>query len=171
MAEEILDIVNDQDEVIGQIPRSEMQRLVDEKLGFLRAVDLFIINSQGQLWIPTRTAHKVIAPNGLDYSAGGHVSSGDTYDSTVIKETEEELNFTPDPERIEFIMKFSPSSAPYFRAVYFYKTDDTPQFNPEDFVSAEWLAPDELLAKLDSGVPAKSSIKETVEALLAQGKI
>jgi 8-oxo-dGTP pyrophosphatase MutT (NUDIX family) len=129
------------------------------------------VNSQGHLWVPTRTAHKTIAPNGLDYSAGGHVTSGDDYEFTAIKETEEELNFTPDPDRLEFITKFPPDSLPYFRAVYLYRSDDTPSFNPDDFVSAEWLTPHELLAKLNAGAPAKDSIKETVEALLAQGKL
>jgi 8-oxo-dGTP pyrophosphatase MutT (NUDIX family) len=129
------------------------------------------VNSQGHLWVPTRTAHKTIAPNGLDYSAGGHVSAGDGYDFTAIKETEEELNFTPDPKKLEYISTFPPGSAPYFRAVYLYRSDETPNYNPDDYVSAEWMTPQDLLAKLATGVPAKDSIKETVESLLAEGKL
>ena len=145
--------------------------LVLEKLGYIRATDMFIRNSHGEVWIPKRTAHKTIAPNGLDYSCGGHVSSGDGYDDTMVREMEEELNFTPDPARLRFIAKMPPTSTPYFRAIYIYDSDETPQFNPDDFVSAEWMAPKELLELLASGVAAKGSIKETVEFLIAKGEL
>ena len=160
--EEILDLVDSEDKVIGQIKRSESDRLVREKLGYIRAVDMFIKNSKGQLWVPTRTPHKKIAPNGLDYSCGGHVSAGDGYDDTILREVEEELNFTPDPQKLHYVIKMPPAATPYFRAIYIYESNDTPNYNPDDFTSSEWIDPDELLTKLESGVPAKLSIKETI---------
>lgn len=169
MEEEILDLVNDKDEVIGTIPRRESSRIVSENLGYIRATDMFIRNSQGKIWFPKRTAHKTIAPNGLDYSCGGHVSSGDDYDETMVRELEEELNFTPDPNKLRFIAKLAPTTTPYFRAIYVYESDETPEFNPNDFVSAEWMKPSELLDLLATGVPAKGSIKETVEYLISKG--
>jgi len=172
MEEEILDLVNDKDEIIGKIKRSEADRLrPEELLGFIRATDMFMRNSEGKLWIPRRTPHKTIAPNGLDYSCGGHVSSGEDYDTTMTREIQEELNFTPDPNKLHYVTKMSPGVSPYFRAIYVYDSDETPNYNPEDFVSGEWLTPDELLNKLDEGVPAKSSIKETVLKLLELGNI
>ena len=171
MDEEILDLVNDKDEIIGKIKRSEVGRLVPEKLGYIRASDMFIKNSEGKLWIPKRTPDKTIAPNGLDYSCGGHVSAGDDYDTTITKEVEEELNFSLDPSKLHFVTKFVPASTPYFRAVYIYDSNETPAFNPNDFVSAEWMFPTDLLAKIDAGVPAKTSIRETVLKLLELGKI
>jgi len=76
MNEEILDIVDINEKIIGQIARKDSQRVVAEKLGFIRVADLFLLNSAGEIWIPTRTADKVIAPNGYDFSVGGHVESG-----------------------------------------------------------------------------------------------
>lgn len=169
--DEILDLVNDKDEVIGTIPRRESSRIVSEKLGFIRATDMFIRNSEGKIWVPKRTAHKTIAPNGLDYSCGGHVSSGDDYDETMVREIQEELNFTPNPKKLHYIGKMSPTSTPYFRAIYVYESDETPEFNPADFVSAEWMKPSELLSLLESGVPAKGSIKETIEYLISKGEL
>ncbi len=160
--EELLDLVDSEDGVIGQIKRSESHLLVDNKLGYIRASDMFIRNSRGQLWIPKRTADKKIAPNGLDYSCGGHVSAGDDYNETMVREIEEELNFTPDAKKLHFITKMPPGSSPYFRAIYIYASDTEPDYNRQDFVSAEWLTPDELLAKIENGVAAKTSIKETV---------
>lgn len=169
--DELLDIVNADDQVIGTIMRSEYHRLIDEKLGYIRAIDMFIINDKGQLWIPKRPPHKKIAPNGLDYSCGGHVSSGETYLQSALREIEEELNLSLTEEDLEFVQKFPPNDVFYIRAVYLYRSNQTPKYNPADFVSAEWMSPQDLLAKLDAGTPAKSSIHETVTALLANGHL
>jgi isopentenyl-diphosphate delta-isomerase len=168
---EILDLVDDEDRVIGRIKRSDSRKLVSERLGYIRATDMFIRNSVGKLWLPMRTPHKTIAPNGLDYSCGGHVSSGDDYDSTIEREIEEELKFTPNPQKLHFILKMPPLTTPYFRAIYIYESDDTPDYNLDDFVGGEWMTPKELLDKLESGAPAKSSIKETVLKLIELKKI
>lgn len=165
MEDELLDLVDDNDRVIGTILRSESNRLAQDGRGYIRAVDMFIQNDAGKLWIPIRTLHKRIAPGGLDFSMGGHVESGETYDETIIRETQEELNLTLNPNKLTLIKKFAPAETPYFRQVYLYRTNDTPMFNPDDFMSAEWLTPEELAAKLDAGAPAKSSIRPTVAEL------
>lgn len=79
MEDELLDLVNAHDEVIGTINRKEYDQMLQSNSGYIRASELFIINSKGRLWIPVRTAEKKIAPNGYDYSAAGHVGAGDTY--------------------------------------------------------------------------------------------
>lgn len=165
LEDELLDLVDDKDQVIGTILRSEYQNMVDQKLGYIRAVDMFIVNSEGKLWIPKRTANKRIAPNGLDYSVGGHVDSGETYMQALVRETEEELNIKLNPAHLELVKKFAPASTAYFRSVYLYKSDEMPNFNPNDFVSAEWMTPSELLQKLAAGTTAKESIRETVVAI------
>jgi isopentenyldiphosphate isomerase len=53
----------------------------------------------------------------------------------------------------------------YIRSIYLLRTDETPQFNPDDFVSAEWLSPDELIANIDNGHPTKSNLRDTVITL------
>lgn len=166
MNDELLDLVDGNDAVIGTIWRSEYQKMVDCKLGYIRAVEMFIVNSKGQLWIPKRTADKKIAPNGLDYSMGGHVSTGETYIESALREIQEELNLDLKEKDLEFIEKFAPLDLPYFRTLYTYKSDAAPSYNPNDFVSAEWLTPQELIAKLDAGVPAKTNMRETVSVLL-----
>lgn len=164
--DELLDLVNKNDEIIGTIWRSEYNRLEAEDLGYIRAVEMFLINSKNELWIPKRTPHKRIAPNGLDFSVGGHVSSGDTYEETMLKETREELNIELTVDDIEFVASIGPDINRYIRKLYVYRTDDTPQYNPEDFVSASWLTSEAVLEMLDSGVPAKGSLRDTV-ALIA----
>ena len=73
--DELLDLVNEHDEVVGQVRRSEAwaRRLP------VRGVNAFVRNSRGQLWFPRRTADKRHYPNCLDMSVGGHVESGEDY--------------------------------------------------------------------------------------------
>src|SRR5690348_386655 len=158
-SEEILDLVNDRDEVIGTIARSDYDRMVEQKLGYIRAIDMFIQNDDGQLWIPRRTAHKKIAPNGFDYSTGGHVDSGETYLQAALREIREELNLALTESDLTFIKKYSPGDIAYFRELYVYRSNETPDFNPDDFTEAFWLSPDELLTKLDAGEPAKRTLR------------
>ena len=89
MFEEILDLVSQEDIVIGQLPRSEVY---NQKLSNFRAVTAFIINEQGQLWIPRRTKNKRIFPLCLDTSMGGHVEAGESYQQAFERELLEELN-------------------------------------------------------------------------------
>ncbi len=166
MDDELLDLVDDNDETIGTVWRSKYHELVEKKLGNIRAVEMLIQNDKGQLWIPKRTAEKRIAPNGLDYSMGGHVSSGETYLQSALREIEEELNLKLNKDDLIFVKKFSPLDLPYFRVLYIYKSNVAPSYNLSDFVSAEWLTPLDLIAKLDSGVPAKTNMRETISALL-----
>lgn len=167
--DELLDLVDKNDQVIGTILRGETAGSKHE--GYLRAAELLIINDKGQLWIPRRQMHKRIAPGGLDFSAAGHVASGDDYKQTLIKEVKEEINMELDPSKLEFLKKFSPRPdlPPYFRSVYLYHSNEVPNYNPDDFSEYYWLTPQELLAKIKGGDAAKQSLTETAEYLLQLG--
>ena len=71
--DEILDIVDENDCVIGQKKRSEIYR---QRLCNFRVVNAFVVNSLGQLWIPRRSAHKSIFPFCIDVSMGGQPLRG-----------------------------------------------------------------------------------------------
>ena len=58
----------------------------------IRSINAFIINSQGELLIPRRTATKKNFPLCLDMSCGGYVRSGETYEEALEREINEELN-------------------------------------------------------------------------------
>ncbi len=165
MDDEILDLVNRSDEVIGTINRKDYALLLKENLGYIRAADLFILNSEGKIYVPTRTADKTIAPNGFDFSVGGHVESGEDYLTTIIREANEELNLNIESEYLMLIDKTIQDDIKYIRYLYLYRTDDTPIYNPHDFVTAEWMNPEELIEKIDNGHPAKSSLKPSISLL------
>ena len=159
--DELLDVVDAADNVFGQQPRSEVYRL-----GLLcRVVNVFLENSQGQLWIPRRTAHKRTFPLCLDMSMGGHVESGESYEEALARELSEELNVDVRRTNCELLRYLTPreSSVSAFMKVYRIRTDDEPAYNKDDFLEAQWLLPGDLLRRLRNGEPAKGDLLNLIE--------
>jgi isopentenyl-diphosphate delta-isomerase type 1 len=93
---EILEIVDSHDKVIGTATRSEIHRR-----GLLhRAVHLFVFNPEGRIYIQRRSDSKDRHPGKLDSSAAGHVDPGETYERTAIRELEEELGIMAEVKEI-----------------------------------------------------------------------
>lgn len=159
--EEILNLVNEQDEVIGSKPRNEVHA---EQLTNYRVINCFIKNSQGKLWIPRRGPNKRLFPDCLDVSCGGHVSSGETYVEAFQKEMLEELNIdtSTTPYRELGICTPHQDGTSAFIHVYELESDTAPNYNPEDFVSFEWLTPKEILLKLESGDKSKDDLPRLI---------
>ncbi|HET9721692.1 MAG TPA: NUDIX domain-containing protein [Candidatus Saccharimonadales bacterium] len=158
--DELLDLVDSKDRVIGTTLRSQADARTNKQ--FLRAAEAFIQNRRGELWIPRRQPHKRIAPGGLDYSMGEHVKSGEDYLQACLRGFKEELNLDLKPKQLKFIRIFAPNhELGYFRALYIYESDVAPDYNPEDFSEWSWLTPAQLLAKLKTGEAAKLSLAET----------
>lgn len=144
--EELFDIVDDQDRVIGQMARSEVHR---RKL-FHRAVSIFVFDSRGRLLLQQRSATKDEYPLCYTSSASGHVSSGEDYDETAPRELQEELGLKTPVERL---VKFpaGPETANEFTVLYRTVTDTPPRFDPGEIAGGafyelaeidEWLARD-----------------------------
>lgn len=171
--DELLDLVDENDVVLGTVTREEVARQMMHLPGFVRAANLFIINNRGELWVPRRSPHKKTAPNGLDYSAGEHVHAGETYVVAMLRGMQEELNLTAQESQLEYIGKINnaPVGIPYFNALFIYRTDDVPPFNTEDFVSWEWLKPQDLLAKLEAGEAAKRDLRIAVNEFVKRDKV
>ncbi|HWG91733.1 MAG TPA: NUDIX domain-containing protein [Candidatus Thermoplasmatota archaeon] len=92
---ELLDVVNEHDEVIGQATREECHR--EGKLH--RAVHLLLVNDDGEFYIHRRAAHLPLWPGKWTSSASGHVDAGETYDQAALRELKEELGVDGKPRR------------------------------------------------------------------------
>src|SRR5229473_8036820 len=91
MAEEIFDIVNERDEVIGQNTRRE----VHARGLWHRAVHVLVFNARGEVFLQKRSLKKDIAGGKWDSSASGHLDSGEDYDACAVRELREELGLEP----------------------------------------------------------------------------
>jgi isopentenyl-diphosphate delta-isomerase len=159
--EEYLDLVDENDVVIGKKLRSE---IYIEGLRNFRVVNVFLKNSKGKLWIPRRTAHKAIAPLGLDLSAAGHVESGETYDDTFKREVREELNIDIAKIPHRMLGRVTPKDGFHcFEYVYEIMSDEIPEYNQDDFLEYFWLSPKEVVEKIEGGDLAKSDVAPLVK--------
>ncbi len=155
--DELLDIVDRNDSVIGRKQRSEVYAA---GMVNFRVVNAFLINASGQLWLPRRSAQKRIFPLGLDMSVGGHVESGESYEAAFRRELYEELNLDLDAVCWRQLGKLTPHEdhVSAFMTVYEICTDASPQFNRDDFIEAFWLMPEEALARIEDGEFAKDDL-------------
>ena len=87
MPEEIFDIVNERDEVVGQAPRKE----VHARGLWHRAVHVLVFNARGGVFLQKRSIKKDRQPGVWDSSCSGHVDSGEAYDETAMRELREEI--------------------------------------------------------------------------------
>ena len=160
--DELLDLVNKQDEVIGTLPRSEVYA---KKMHNFRVINGFLINSKRQLWIPKRTAHKRTSPSALDMSFAGHVETRETYEQAFKRELKEELNLDLDKVQFKEIGYFTPHQNQMyaFMKVYEIKFEGVPDFNRNDFVEGHWLYPEEILKQIENGEKAKSDLKKLIK--------
>ncbi|HEY9585480.1 MAG: NUDIX hydrolase [Candidatus Lloydbacteria bacterium RIFCSPHIGHO2_02_FULL_54_17] len=158
---EILDLVNENDEVVGQMERD----LVYAKhLSNLRVINAFLVSDEGKIWVPKRAASKRVFPLGLDMSVGGHVETGEDYDVTFARETMEELNIDTQKLPWRLLGKLNPHEhhTSAFMQVYEIRSNETPNYNTGDFVGYEWLSPEEILEKKKAGVYMKDDLPRLV---------
>lgn len=81
-----LNIVNEDGAIIGEATREEIH-----KKGLLhREVHVWFYTPRGELIFQHRAKNKDTYPNLLDATVGGHVEIGNDYESTALKELEEE---------------------------------------------------------------------------------
>ncbi len=162
IADECLDLVDENDKVIGKKKRSEVY---NENLSNFRVVNAFIVNSKGEMWIPRRTAHKRIFPLCLDVSMGGHLKSGERYDQALKRETKEELNIDTDTAQIRLLGFLTPrkNNVSAFMNVYEIKMDKAPNYNKKDFTEYFWLTPKALFERIEKGEKTKDDLPKLVK--------
>jgi len=139
MTEEIFDIVNERDEVIGQRTRKDVHRL-----GLLhRAVHVLVFNARGEVFLQKRSMSKDKCPGLWDSSASGHVDSGEAYDATAVRELREEIGLTAaqTPERILRIEACVETDAEF---VWVYRCEAEGPFtlHPGEIERGDWFAPE-----------------------------
>jgi 16S rRNA (adenine1518-N6/adenine1519-N6)-dimethyltransferase len=131
-AEEIFDVCDENDCVIGTAPRSR----VHAEWLLHRAVHVFVFNSKGQLLLQRRSAAKDEAPLKLTSSASGHLAAGESYESAAIREMQEEIGLTGP---LEFLVKIpaSQETANEHTVLYRLFSDVPPTPDPAEILRME----------------------------------
>jgi isopentenyl-diphosphate delta-isomerase type 1 len=98
MSEEIFDVVDDSDHVVGRETRREVHRRGLKH----RAVHVLVFNSRDEIFLQKRSVAKDCFPGVWDSSASGHLDCGEDYDACAVRELREEIGLDLEqcPQRV-----------------------------------------------------------------------
>jgi len=138
---EVFDVVDEQDRVIGQAPRSEVHARGLRH----RAVHVLVFNAAGAVFLQQRSRRKDLAPGLWDSSCSGHLDTGEGYDAAAVRELGEELGLhvAAPPERWFRILACA-ATAQEFVWVYRLTAEGPFVLHPEEIERGVWVQPDEL---------------------------
>jgi len=141
VSEEIFDVVNERDEVIGQATRSEVHAR-----GLLhRVTHVLVFNSLGQVFLQKRSMTKDRQPGLWDSSASGHVDSGEDYDACAVRELREELGLrVAQPLERLFKIGAREETSWEFCWVYHCQHDGPFELNADEIERGGWFAPEKI---------------------------
>ena len=145
MTEELFDVVDEQDQVLRQAPRS----VVHANHWLHRAAHIFVFNTRGELLIHRRSATKDECPNVCTSSASGHLAAGEDYATAAVRELEEELGLISPLEFLGVIPVEGANTSFEFSGLFRTTTDQPPVFDPGEIASGEFLPLTEIASRLD----------------------
>lgn len=128
-----------------------------------RAVHILVFDEKGQLFLQKRSMKKDLNAGQWDTSAAGHVDAGEDYESSALREIEEELGIAPVPD-LEPLFKLTPTVETGMEFVQVYRIRHNGPFvlAPEEIDEGGWFSPDEISARVDADDP---SLTETFKRL------
>ena len=139
--EEIFDVVNDQDQVIDRLPRSE----VHARNLLHRSVHALVFDSNQRVFLQLRNDDRDCDPSLWDSSVGGHLQAGEDYDHAIIREAQEELGIklNTTPTRL-FKLQASRETAYEFCWVYHVMNDGPFQLDANEAADGKWFSEREI---------------------------
>lgn len=144
-ADEVLDIVDERDRVVGRAPRREAyaRRLRH------RAVFVLARDPAGRVFVHRRTARKLVFPSLYDMFVGGVVGAGESYDEAALREAEEELGVAglAQPEPLFRFLYETPEHT-WWSAVYQVRCESPVHPQVEEVAWHAFLTESELAQRL-----------------------
>ncbi len=141
-------IVDKKDNPIGLKERD----LVDPKKDIIRISVLWVTNFRDQILLAQRAMNKIYCPGAWAPAVGGTNEEGETYESNIYKEAEEEIGL----KDIKFSLGpkfFVPEPNNKFCQVFLLKLDrplDQFKIQGDEIIQIKWFDKDELRSKLRS---------------------
>ncbi len=148
-AQELVDVVDDDDRVIRTVTRAEMRA---RRLQH-RAVSVAVLGSDGRLLVHRRADTKDVWPGLWDLAAGGVVAAGEDYAAAAHRELAEELGVHVDEAEMECLGegRFADEAVALLGRGYRCVHDGPFTFTDGEIAEVRWVdraALDTLMAKV-----------------------
>ncbi|MFG3383300.1 NUDIX domain-containing protein [Streptomyces sp. NPDC047999] len=148
-AEEVLDVVDAEDRVVGSAPRGEVYARGLRH----RCVFVLVRDGQDRIFVHRRTASKLVFPSRYDMFVGGVVGTGEGYDEAALREAEEELGVSglPRPRPLtRFLFTGGEGVGEWWSAVYEVRCTLPVRPQAEEVAWHSFLTEEELTARLET---------------------
>jgi isopentenyl-diphosphate Delta-isomerase len=144
--DELLDVVDEDNRVMRQAPRREVHVNGD----LHRSIHLFLVNDRREILLQKRSQWKPDWPGCWDSSVSGHVTAGQTYDETVFREAEEEIDYRCSDPAPVLLIEGSELTGREWVQLYVEKPSKRPRLRPDPAEVSElrWWGWDELVEAL-----------------------
>lgn len=145
-ASEIFDVVDENNEVIGQRTRGEVHA---EKL-LHRAVHIFVVNKRGQIYLQQRSHLKDVSPLKWDSSAAGHLDAGESYAVAAVRELGEEVGIEVESTALVAEIPAGDNTDHEFVQLRVAKHDGPIKCLPEEIATGAWFKPEDISAWVEA---------------------
>ncbi|MDZ4286735.1 MAG: 16S rRNA (adenine(1518)-N(6)/adenine(1519)-N(6))-dimethyltransferase RsmA, partial [Prosthecobacter sp.] len=139
-ASEMFDVVNERNEVTGQLPRGEVHAR-----GLLhRAVHVFVINARDEIFLQKRSHLKDVSPLKWDSSAAGHLNVGESYADCAVREALEEIGIHIASTECVAQLPAGTHTDMEFVELHLAHHNGPMKCAPEEIAYGEWFPPAEI---------------------------
>lgn len=139
-ASEMFDVVNERNEVTGQLTRGEVHA---RKL-LHRAVHIFVINKRGHIYLQQRSHLKDVAPLKWDSSAAGHLDAGEDYATAAVRELGEEIGIHVPSTELAAEIPAGDNTDHEFVQLRLAHHDGPVRCLPEEIATGAWFKPEDI---------------------------
>jgi isopentenyl-diphosphate delta-isomerase len=145
--DEIFDVVNDRDEVVGRATRAEVhaRRLLH------RAVHVLVFGADGRVFLQQRSKLKDTSPGLWNSSCSGHLDAGEDYDTAAVRELGEEIGLpVTAATRLTRLLKLTPCRETGWEFAWIYTARGNGPFtlHPAEVEAGAWFTVTEVTRAL-----------------------
>ncbi len=144
---EVLDVVDVNDNVVGQATREECHKNMLRH----RAVQIFVFDLDGKVFVQKRSKKKDAFPRMYEASCSGHVQSGEACRQAAVRELAEELGITHQEHELKEVFTFKLRAQPehIIIAQYALQCECVGALQKEEVESGRFMAWDEMLHQVE----------------------
>ena len=148
MTDELFDIVNEEDMVIGQ----EMRSIVHQHGLWHRGVHVLLFTRDGKLLVQQRSKDRVHAPLALDCSVSEHVKAGEDYYTAAMRGLMEEMGVTGIEIKplVKFKMNYGPNDNEVSELYHGVVDPAVVRFDPVEIERIDYFSVSELQKLIES---------------------